>query len=140
MNINIIAVGKIREKYLKSGIEEYLKRLQSYSSVKITEVQDENSILARLRDNSFVIPLEIRGELLSSEDFSAKIREISLMGVNGLIFVIGGADGLPEDVKNRGNLLVSFSKMTFPHQLMRLILVEQLYRAFRILNNEPYHK
>jgi 23S rRNA (pseudouridine1915-N3)-methyltransferase len=140
LNINIIAVGKIREKYISLGIDEFMKRLTPYSTVKVVEVDADDKILSRIKGNSFVIVLEITGESLSSEKFAEKLREISLSGVNEAVFVIGGADGLNKEIKERADLLLSFSKMTFPHQLMRLILLEQIYRAFRILNREPYHK
>lgn len=140
MNINIIAVGKIREKYISLGIDEFMKRLAPYSPVKVIEVDSEDKILSRIKGNPYIIVLEINGKSLSSEEFAEKLREISLSGVNEAVFIIGGAEGLPQEVKNAANLLLSFSKMTFPHQLMRLILLEQIYRAFRILNREPYHK
>jgi len=140
MNINIIAVGKIRENYLKEGVSEYLKRITPFSSLKITEVASEGKIPAQIKDGSFVIVLEIKGKKLTSEGFAAQIKEIEAQGINNLVFIIGGAEGLADEVKQRADLLLSFSDMTFPHQLMRLILLEQLYRGFKILNNEPYHK
>ncbi len=140
MNINIIAVGKIRENYLKEAISEYLKRLTPYSSLKITEVPSDEKILNQIKENSFVIVLEVKGKKLSSESLAAQIREVESQGINNLVFIIGGAEGLTNEVKQRADMLLSFSDMTFPHQLMRLILLEQLYRAFKILNNEPYHK
>lgn len=154
MNINIIAVGKIREKYIKEGIDEFLKRIQPYSSLKITEIEAENlkhdenraieaeadKILNQLSNNAFIVVMEIRGREFSSEGFAQKINDINLEGCNQLVFVIGGALGLSQRVKSRGDLLLSMSKMTLPHQLARLFLVEQIYRAFKILNNEPYHK
>lgn len=140
MNINIIAVGKIREKYTKDGVDEYLKRIAPYSSIKVTEVGSDDKILNQVKDGSFVVVLEVTGKRLSSEAFAARIREIEQDGINNLVFIIGGAEGLSSSVKQRADLLLSFSDMTFPHQLMRLFLVEQIYRAFRILNNEPYHK
>ncbi|OGI22655.1 MAG: 23S rRNA (pseudouridine(1915)-N(3))-methyltransferase RlmH [Candidatus Melainabacteria bacterium RIFOXYA12_FULL_32_12] len=154
MNINIIAVGKIREKYIKSGIEEFLKRIQPYSSLKITEISAEDlkydpqksieiegeKILKQIPDTAYVIILDILGRQLDSEEFAAKIKEINLKGINQLVFVIGGAIGLSDSVKRRADFTLSLSKMTFPHQLIRLFLVEQIYRAFKIINNEPYHK
>lgn len=140
MNINIIAVGKIRESYIKSGIDEFLKRITPYSSIKVTEISSDEKIPALLKQGIYTIMLEVKGKSLCSESFAAKIQEIEQEGFNQLAFVIGGAEGLSPAVKHRANLLLSFSEMTFPHQLMRLFLVEQIYRAFRILNNEPYHK
>lgn len=156
MNINIIALGKVREKYIKSGINEFLKRIMPYSSVKITEIPAEEihdaalkekvlekeaeKILGKIKNNTFVIVLDVAGKKLSSEKFADKLRQISLKGINQAIFVIGSSEGLSVKVKQRADLLMSFSDMTFPHQLMRLILLEQIYRAFKILNNEPYHK
>lgn len=156
MNINIISVGKVREKYLKSGIDEFLKRIQPYSSLKITEINAEllkdesliqkaieiegDKILSKIPDTSYVIVMEVLGKQLSSEDFAKEITKINSKGINQLVFVIGGAYGLSEKVKRRADLLLSFSKMTLPHQIMRLFLLEQIYRAFRIIQNEPYHK
>ena len=156
MNINIISVGKIREKYIKLGIDEFLKRLTPYSSVKITEIPAEDmktdcvtekilqkegeKILSKIRENTYVIVMDREGKKLGSEKFAQKLGEISSKGVNNVAFVIGSSEGLDDDVKNRADFVLSMSEMTFPHQLMRLILLEQIYRAFRILNNEPYHK
>ncbi|OGI00171.1 MAG: 23S rRNA (pseudouridine(1915)-N(3))-methyltransferase RlmH [Candidatus Melainabacteria bacterium GWF2_37_15] len=140
MNINIITVGKIREKYLKCGVDEYLKRTTPYSSVKITEVASDDKILNQIKAGSFIIVLEVTGKSLSSEEFAAQIKVIESQGINQLVFIIGGAEGLSDEIKQKADLLLSFSDMTFPHQLMRLILVEQIYRAFKILKNEPYHK
>ena len=154
MNINIIAVGRIREKYIKEGIDEFLKRIQPYSSIKVTEIEAENlkhagnraietegdKILNQISDNAFVAVMEVKGKEFSSEGFAGQINEINLEGYNQLVFIIGGALGLSQRVKNRGNLLLSMSRMTMPHQLTRLFLTEQIYRAFKILNNEPYHK
>lgn len=156
MNINIISVGKIREKYIKLGIDEFLKRLTPYSSVKITEIPAEDmktdsiaekilqkegeKILSKIGENAYVIVLDVVGKPLSSEELARKLGEISTKGINQVVFVIGSSEGLSKEVKKRANLLLSFSKMTFPHQLIRLILLEQVYRAFKILKNEPYHK
>ncbi|MDD3013474.1 MAG: 23S rRNA (pseudouridine(1915)-N(3))-methyltransferase RlmH [Candidatus Gastranaerophilales bacterium] len=156
MNINVIAVGKIREKYIKSGIEEFLKRTQPYSSVKIIEIEAETvkyddqikkamdiegeKILNILSDNSYIIAMDIPGKQLSSENFASEIQKINTQGINQLNFIIGGAFGLNEKVKKRANFSLSLSKMTLPHQLARLFLLEQIYRAFKIINNEPYHK
>ena len=156
MKIKIIASGKIKEKFLKDGIDEFLKRLTPYASVEIVELQpveikDENltekallqegeKILSPIKIDSFVITLEINGKQLSSEEFASKISEISNSGVSELVFVIGSSCGISRIVSQRANLKLSMSKMTFLHQFARLILVEQIYRAFKILKNETYHK
>ena len=156
MKIRIIALGKIKEKFLKEGIDEFIKRLIPYTSIEIVElnpieIKDENlterilqeegnKILSLIKDNSYVITLEIKGKQLSSEDFAQTIRNISISGVSDLVFVIGSSCGLAQNVSNRADLKISMSKMTFLHQFTRLILVEQIYRAFKILNNEKYHK
>jgi len=156
MKIKIIALGKIKEKFLKDGIDEFLKRLSPYSTVEILElsaieIKDENlikktleqeaeKILANIKPNSYVITLEILGKQLSSEDFAQKINEITISGISELVFVIGSSCGIAPSVSQRANFKLSFSKMTFLHQFARLILVEQIYRAFKILKNETYHK
>lgn len=159
MNINIIAVGKVKEKYILNGIAEFKKRLTPHAKVNIIEVSDEaapenlsnsemeivkskegEKILKKIKDQDYVVTLEIKGKNLSSEDFAKKIEDIQLNGKSTIDFVIGGSLGLSEEVMKRSNFALSFSKMTFPHQLMRLILIEQIYRAFRIINNFPYHK
>ncbi len=156
MKIKIIALGKIKEKFLKDGIDEFLKRLTPYASVEIIEltpieIRDENltqkaleqegeKILANIKNDSFVITMEILGKQLSSEDFAQKINEISMSGISELVFIIGSSCGLSPTVSNRANFKLSFSKMTFLHQFARLLLVEQIYRAFKILKGETYHK
>ena len=156
MKIKIIALGKIKEKFLKEGIDEFVKRLTPYTSLEIIElnpieIKDENliekillqegeKILSNIKNDSFVITLEINGKQLSSEDFAQKINEITNNGISELVFVIGSSCGLSSIVSNRANYKLSFSKMTFLHQFARLILVEQIYRAFKILKNETYHK
>lgn len=156
MRIKIIALGKIKEKFLKDGIDEFLKRLTPYASVEIVELQpveirDENltekallqegeKILSLIKNDAFVITLEIGGKQLSSEEFAQKINGISTSGVSELVFVIGSSCGLAATVSNRANFKLSMSKMTFLHQFARLLLVEQIYRAFKILKNETYHK
>ena len=156
MKIKIIALGKIKEKFLKDGIDEFLKRLTPYASVDIIElspieIRDENliqkaleqegeRILANIKNDSFLITMEILGKQLSSEDFAQKINEISMSGISELVFVIGSSCGLSPIVSNRANFKLSFSKMTFLHQFARLLLVEQIYRAFKILKGETYHK
>lgn len=156
MKIKIIALGKIKEKFLKEGIDEFLKRLTVYTSIEIIEltpieIKDENlidkvleqegeKILAHIKQNSYVITLEINGCEFSSEKFAGKIDEISKDGYNELIFVIGSSCGLSQIVSRRANSKISLSKMTFLHQFARLILIEQIYRAYKILNGETYHK
>lgn len=159
MNITIISVGKLKEKYLKQGIEEYLKRLKSYAKVNIEEVPDEQApdhlseaeieevkrkegekILSKLSQDTYCITLEIEGKQLTSEAFAKKIDDLATYGKSKIAFIIGGSHGLSDEVKKRSDFALSFSKMTYPHQLMRLILVEQIYRAFRINRGEPYHK
>ena len=156
MKIKIIALGKIKEKFLKEGIDEFLKRLTPYASIEIieltpVEIRDENltqkaleqegeKILANIKNDSFVITMEILGKQLSSEDFAQKINEVSMSGISELVFVIGSSCGLSPIVSNRANFKLSFSKMTFLHQFARLLLVEQIYRAFKILKGETYHK
>lgn len=159
MNISIITVGKLKEKYLKEGISEYLKRLSKYAKVDVIEIADEKApenlsqkeeemvkdkegqgILKYIKDNMYVIALDIKGKQLSSEELADFLSQRALLGESNIAFVIGGSLGLSQAVLNRANYKLSFSKMTFPHQLMRLILLEQIYRGFRIINNEPYHK
>lgn len=159
MNINIIAVGKIREKFIQNGIDEYVKRLNPYCNVKILEVPDEKApenlsekerldtihregikIVDKIRKGSFIISLCIEGIQMSSEKFADYIENLTIRGYSDITFIIGGSLGLSDSVKSMSDLKLSFSKMTFPHQLMRLILVEQIYRAFKIMNGEPYHK
>ncbi len=156
MKIKIIALGKIKEKFLKDGIDEFLKRLTPYAAVEIIELQpveirDENltekallqegeKILSLIKNDSFLITLEIGGKQLSSEEFAEKINEISNSGTGELVFVIGSSCGLSHIVSDRANFKLSMSKMTFLHQFARLLLIEQIYRAFKILKNETYHK
>ncbi len=159
MNISIISVGKLKEKYLKAGIDEYLKRLSSYAKVEVIEVSDEKApevlsvaemelvknkegekLLAKLSQETYVIALAIDGKMKSSEELADTIDKLATYGKSKIAFVIGGSLGLSNEVLQRADEKLSFSKMTFPHQLMRLILLEQVYRAFRINRNEPYHK
>lgn len=159
MNISIVTVGKLKEKYLKQGIEEYLKRLGSYAKVEVIEVPDEKApeelsdtemiqvkqkegerILAKIGPDTFVIALAINGKLKSSEELADTLDKLATYGKSKIAFVIGGSLGLSDEVLKRADQQLSFSKMTFPHQLMRLILVEQIYRAYRINRGEPYHK
>lgn len=161
MKISIISVGKIKEKYLREAIDEYSKRLSKFCTLNITEVDEivakvENEsnikksvelegeeIISKLNSfakNTFIFVLDINGKELSTIDFKNKISDIKLSGISDIAFIIGGSYGLSDEVKNRANMRLSFSKMTFPHQLFRIILLEQIYRAFKIENNEPYHK
>ena len=156
MKIKIIALGKIKEKFLKDGIDEFLKRLTPYASVEVVElspieIKDENltdrvleqeadKILANIKPQDFVITMEIQGKMLSSEDFAGKINELTNLGTQEVVFVIGSSCGLAKKVSDRANFKLSMSKMTFLHQFARLILVEQIYRAFKIIKNETYHK
>lgn len=156
MKIKIIALGKIKEKFLKEGIDEFLKRLTPYASVEIVElspieIKDENltakvleqegeKILAQIKPNSYVITMEINGATFSSEKFSQKIEEIANQGYNEIVFVIGSSCGISPTVSNRADFKLSLSKMTFLHQFARLLLVEQIYRAFKIQKGETYHK
>lgn len=159
MNLTIISVGKLKEKYLKEGINEYLKRLSKYAKVEIIEVPDEKApenlsqreeenikdkegqnILKHIKENMFVVALDIQGKHLSSEEFAQFLSQRAIEGNSSIAFIIGGSIGLSKGVLNRADFKLSFSKMTFPHQLMRLILLEQIYRAYRIISGEPYHK
>lgn len=159
VNITIISVGKIKEKYLKQGIDEYSKRLSSYVKLDTIEVPDERApetlrlkeeelvkekegerILSKVKDDDYVIALAIEGTIPSSEQLAEKLDKLATYGNSKVTFIIGGSLGLSQPVMQRADEALSFSKMTFPHQLMRLILVEQVYRAFRIIRGEPYHK
>lgn len=156
MNIKIIALGKIKEKFLKAGIDEFLKRLTPYASVEIIElpaieIKDENltakvleqegeKILSHIKPQAFVITMEIKGKMLSSEEFAHQINSLTNEGISEIIFIIGSSCGISPTVSARANLKMSMSKMTFLHQFARLILVEQIYRAFKIIKGETYHK
>ena len=159
MQITIITVGKLKEKYLKEGIAEYVKRLSAYCKLNVVEVNDEKApeelsatemeqvkrkegerILAHIKQDYYVIALAIEGQMWSSEKLSSEMDKLALHGRSQVAFVIGGSLGLADEVLKRADAKLSFSKMTFPHQLMRLVLVEQIYRAFRISRGEPYHK
>ncbi|UNC93698.1 23S rRNA (pseudouridine(1915)-N(3))-methyltransferase RlmH [Candidatus Contubernalis alkaliaceticus] len=159
MHIKIIAVGRLKEKYLLQGVSEYSKRLKKYARVEILEISDEKvsekfspaqeetllkkegeRILKLLEPGSFLVVMALEGKQLSSEQLAEKMEGLALGGRSKIFFVIGGALGLSPTVKKRADLLLSFSPMTFPHQLTRLILLEQLYRAFKIIKSEPYHK
>ena len=159
MKITVITVGKIKEKYLRDAIAEYAKRLSRYCKLEIIEVADEKTpdqasetveeqirdkegerILKYIRDDMYVITLEIGGKMVSSEELADKINMLGIRGQSSVAFVIGGSIGLGREVLKRSDYALSFSKMTFPHQLMRVILLEQVYRSYRIINGEPYHK
>lgn len=156
MKIKIFALGKIKEKFLKEGIDEFLKRLTPYAAVEIielspVEIKDENltqraldeegeKILSLIKPQSYVITMEINGKQFSSEEFAAKFEELTNEGQSEIIFVIGSSCGISKNVSARANLKMSMSKMTFLHQFARLILVEQIYRAFKITKGETYHK
>lgn len=155
MNINIICIGKIKEKYILNGIQEFAKRIQAFGKLKIFELKEDGndtnrsisiekeskSILETLEKNKgFKILLDIQGKPLSSEEMALQIEKIALNGNNTINFIIGGSYGVSEDIRKSADLRLSFSKMTFPHQLMRLILIEQIYRWFSIIKNTKYHK
>lgn len=150
--IKIIVVGQLKEKYLKDAIEEYTKRIKKYTNLEIIEVKDEGlveeskaikleseKIKKHLSDKDYLITLEIEGKEFTSVDFAKKLNDIFIENSN-LVFLIGGSYGLAEELKNKAKLHLSFSKMTFPHQLFRVLLLEQIYRAYKINNNESYHK
>lgn len=159
MQITVISVGKLKEKYLLQGLDEYKKRLSAYTKVNIIEVADEKApehlsesemlqvkqkegerILAHIKQDHYVIALAIEGKQWSSEQLAKEIDQLTTYGKSHIVFIIGGSLGLSNEVYSRADSLLSFSKMTFPHQLMRLILLEQIYRAFKINRGEPYHK
>lgn len=159
MNIHILCVGKIKEKFYRDAVAEYAKRLGRYCKFTVTEVADEKTpdgaspaqnakiketegvrLLKHIRESDYVIALAIDGKEYSSEGFAKKLENLATYGHGSLSFVIGGSLGLSDDILTRADLAVSFSRMTFPHQLMRLILAEQIYRSFRIIHKEPYHK
>ena len=159
MNITIVSVGKLKEKYLKMGIEEYAKRLSSYAKIDFVEVPDEKApeqlsdaemelvkkkegerILAKINDGTYVIALALDGKMKTSEQMAADLDALMTYGKSKVAFIIGGSLGLHDDVLKRADEKLCFGKMTLPHQLMKLVLVEQIYRSFRIIKGEPYHK
>lgn len=159
MKITVLTVGKIKEKYLRDAITEYTKRLSHYCKLEIIEVADEKTpdnasenaeemirqkeaerLLKYIREDAYLITLEIGGKQLTSEEFSEKIEKLGIQGTSHIIFVIGGSIGIGKAVLEKSDYALSFSKMTFPHQLMRVILLEQIYRGYRIMSGEPYHK
>jgi len=143
--IKIICVGKIKEKYLRDAVDDYMKRISKYHKLSIIELDDSNiileseKILKNIDDKDYVVTLDIEGNMLSSTQLSEKIDKQFIVNSN-IVFVIGGSYGLDKKIKERSNYSLSFSKLTFPHQLFRVILLEQIYRCFKILNNETYHK
>lgn len=159
MKITVISVGKIKEKFYKDAIEEYSKRLSRYTKLEIVEVKDEKTkeeassneiilqqsveaerIFDKIPKDSYVVALAIEGQALDSLQLASMIKDLQIKGESNITFIIGGSTGLHQDVLKRADFKLSFSKMTFPHQMMRVILLEQTYRSFRIINNEPYHK
>ncbi len=159
MNINIVCVGKMKEKFMTQAVDEYVKRLSRFAKIKITELADEPApekmseaeemnvlkkegerILDKIAPSDYVVALCVEGKQMPSEKLAEHIANCMVSGVSAITFVIGGSLGLSEEVKQRSNLRLSFSLMTFPHQLMRVILLEQIYRAFKINANESYHK
>lgn len=159
MKITIIAAGKVREKFIKEGIKEYTKRLSRFCNIEIIEVQDEQvpnnisiaqeklikkkeaeRILKRVRAGSVLIALDMKGTKLNSEAFAEKLNQYVLSGNPHITFIIGGSIGLDDEIIRMANIQLSLSDMTFPHQLVRIILLEQIYRAFKIINGEVYHK
>lgn len=159
MNITVIAIGKLKEKYWTDAVKEYSKRLGSYCTLNIIELKESplranpsaadeeavkvaegNDILSRIKPTDFVITLEIKGKGLSSEQLASKIEDLAINGRSSIVFIIGGSLGLSSKVSKRSDFKLSFSAMTFPHQMMRVILLEQIYRAFKIIRHEAYHK
>lgn len=159
MKITILAVGKVKEKYFTGAIQEYSKRLSRYCKLEIVEVADEKTpdkasekeeqlirqkegerLMKYLREDAYVIALAIEGKQTTSEEFAGKLHNLGLQGKSHIIFVIGGSIGLAPEILNRADEKLSFSQMTFPHQLMRVVLLEQVYRGYRIIHGEPYHK
>lgn len=159
MNITILAVGKVKEAYFRDAISEYRKRLSKYCKLEIIEVADEKTpdgasgkmeelilekeadrLLKYLDKDAYMIPLAIEGKQLDSVALSQKLEQIGVQGRSHIIFIIGGSLGLHEKILKKGDFLLSFSKLTFPHQMMRVVLLEQIYRSYRIMANEPYHK
>lgn len=159
IKVNVIAVGKLKERYLRDACDEYIKRLGAFSKVSVVEIGEERCgdnpsdseienvkikegkrIIAKIPKSSFIIPLCIEGTQYSSEDFSKKLESVQLAGSGEITFIIGGSFGLSDEVKSLGKMKLSFGKLTLPHQLMRVVLLEQVYRAFSISNNSKYHK
>lgn len=159
MKITLVTVGKIKERYFEDAIKEYSKRLGRYCKLDIVQVQDEKTpdgaseaverqikdkegkrILSNIKDGAYVIALAIEGRMPSSEELASRLQKLGVDGISHIVFVIGGSLGLSDEVMGRADYALSFSKMTFPHQLMRVVLLEQIYRSYRIMAGEPYHK
>lgn len=159
MKITLVTVGKIKEKFFEDAIKEYSKRLSRYCKLEILQVADEKTpegaseavelqikekegqrILSLIRDDAYVIALAIEGKMLDSEELAERIEKLGVSGISQIVFVIGGSLGLSAQVMKRADYALSFSRMTFPHQLMRVVLLEQIYRSYRIINHQPYHK
>ena len=159
MNLTIICIGKLKESYWRDAVAEYVKRLGRYCTLAIDELKEEKlkdhasaaeemqvinaegkNILRKIKGGSYVIALDVKGKMLSSEDLAGTLSELSVEGKSDLTFIIGGSLGLSSEVLSRADLRLSFSKMTFPHQMMRVVLLEQIYRAYKINKNEVYHK
>ncbi len=159
MNITIVCIGKLKERYWTEAVQEYDKRLSKYCTIAINELREEKSpdnpseaeeaavkeaegksILKQIKKDAYVIALEIQGKEMTSEALSEKIHNLGISGKSDVVFVIGGSLGLSDEVLTRADFRLSFSKMTFPHQMMRVVLLEQIYRSFKIMRNEPYHK
>lgn len=159
MKVTVITVGKVKEKFYRDAIAEYEKRLSRYCKLEIIQVEDEKTpdkagqaleekiklregerILKHIREDACVVTLEIQGSMYDSMEFADKLERLATQGVSQIQFIIGGSLGLHEEISKKADFTVSFSKMTFPHQLMRVVLLEQIYRAYRIINGEPYHK
>jgi len=158
MNINIICIGKIKEAYIKAGLDEYSKRLSKYCKLNVVELEDERipeklsekeleiirkTESARIKSalkSGYTIALDFRGKQLTSEEFAEKIESLGISGQSSINFIIGGSVGLAEEIRKASDFVLSFSNLTFPHQLMRLILFEQLFRCFKIIKGETYHK
>ena len=159
MKITLVTVGKIKEKFFEDAIKEYSKRLSRYCKLEILQVADEKTpegaseavelqikekegqrLLSLIRDDAYVIALAIEGQMLDSEELAERIEKLGVSGISQIVFVIGGSLGLSAQVMKRADYALSFSRMTFPHQLMRVVLLEQIYRSYRIMNHQPYHK
>lgn len=159
MKITLVTVGQIKEKFFEDAIKEYSKRLSRYCKLEILQVADEKTpegaseavelqikekegqrILSLIRDDAYVIALAIEGKMLDSEELAERIEKLGVSGISQIVFVIGGSLGLSAQVMKRADYALSFSRMTFPHQLMRVVLLEQIYRSYRIMNHQPYHK
>ena len=159
MKITLVTVGKIKKKFFEDAIKEYSKRLSRYCKLEILQVADEKTpegasetvelqikekegqrILSLIRDDAYVIALAIEGKMLDSEELAERIEKLGVSGISQIVFVIGGSLGLSAQVMKRADYALSFSRMTFPHQLMRVVLLEQIYRSYRIMNHQPYHK